>query len=130
MTNIGRRILLFITAVVGVVSIGGFINASFEEDIRSWTVVVRIYSNRPQQRVEALEKMAVLTANETAKGFLNRSHIFRDDYHFGATFCLLIDGRVYEAEGQKKRILEEINQIIRIDDSLTVEVINPADCGD
>lgn len=100
-----------------------------DEDLSPWTISVRAYSFRPGNEFPELDEVAILVAKETAKGFLNRTTVSRDTFHYGATFCLLIDPRVDSAEKQKNRILSELKDIPNGEtDTISYEVINPSDC--
>lgn len=98
-------------------------------DLRPWTIAVLAYSHRSTGEFRELESVARLVAQETAKGFLNRTTVSRDAFHYGATFCLVIDHRVDSAVKQRERILGELKKIrAQESDMIFYEIDSPSDC--
>jgi hypothetical protein len=98
------------------------------EDLTPWTITVRAYAFGQIDEFPQLEMISKIAVNETAKGFLNRNTIYREAFHYGATFCLLVDFRIDESEKQKTRIIEEFKKIPIDDDKFSIEILNPSDC--
>lgn len=99
------------------------------DDLKPWTISVIAYSHGPVGEFRELESVATFVARETAKGFLNRTLVSRDAFHYGATFCLLVDHRVDSAEKQRQRILVELKKFHETQDGkISFEISNPSDC--
>ena len=97
--------------------------------LEEWTIKVRMYRGYPPGEFKALNELAVIVANETSKGFLNKTVINRDDVHPGATFCLLVDPRVHTAKEERARILDEIRALKPDGQFVEFSVASPSDCA-
>lgn len=101
---------------------------TWAEDIKPWSIAVHAYSNE-REEIPQLDAFAIFAARETGKGFLNRTIIKREYFHFGATFCILMDYRIYEPARERQRILADLEKIGKGSaDDVYVEVTNPSDC--
>lgn len=99
------------------------------EDLKPWTISVKVYKHRPETEFKQLDSVAVLASRETGKGFLNRTSVFREDFSFGASFCMLIDYRIDKPERERARILNELAAMDAGNDvDVSFDVSNPADC--
>ncbi len=120
-----KRIVYFALIIVPVFPV----LATGAEDLKPWTITVRVYSYQAPDKFPQLDSVATIIARETGKGFINSTSIFRDGFHYGATFCSLVDYRIDQAEKEKQRIVGELKDIQKDpNEVLDFEVINPSDC--
>jgi hypothetical protein len=74
-----------------------------------WTVQVDIYRNFPADEFKALTDLGSMIAKETSNGFLTKTVVTRGGFHEGATFCILFNRNLGDAQTERSRILAAID---------------------
>lgn len=106
-----------------------FAEDNANSEIENYSIKVRLYRGSPEaDSFTALFDLSKIVAMETAKGFIKRTLILRDDFHVGATYCLYIDKDLYDATEQLERIKGLVSSLSPEGQFLDYQVTHPSDC--
>ena len=105
-----------------------FASSALASDLDNWTIKVRLYRGYPPLPFEALNKIGVMVVEETSKGFLKKSVVYRDNWHPGSTFCMYVDPKLGNAEKVRDDILRRLGELHPRGQFLEFQVENPSNC--
>lgn len=93
-----------------------------------YAVQVRMYRGGFVGQFKELDRLGELIMEETSRGYIVFSQIYREDFHQGATVCFQIDPRVLTVAMQKSRIVEQISTLKPEGEFVQFEVESPSHC--
>lgn len=103
------------------------------EYVPSWVnpdyaVQVRMYRGGLVGPFKELDRLGELIMEETSRGYIIFSQIYREDFHQGVTACFQIDPRVLTVAMQKSRIVEQLSALRPEGEFVQFEVESPSHC--
>lgn len=92
-------------------------------------IQVSLYRGYPSaESFTALNDLAQILVQNTAKGFIVRSVVNRNDVHVGATFCMQVHPGLYNAKETHSQILSSIQALKPDGQFVEFNVESPSSC--